>query len=101
MYTMFVGKEAAGIICGTGCMYILLAIARSQVLSALRFFFEQQPQYDLAGEVMHTEHLLIQINNAKPDIVLLDWKLPGQPDAKLLTRCKALLDPPKVIALGD
>lgn len=56
---------------------ILFADGRPQVRRALRFFLEQQPEFEIAGEVESGSALLRAVQEHAPDVVLLDWELPG------------------------
>ena len=85
---------------GIEFMRVLLASIRLQMAHALRFFLDQQPHVHLVGEVAHTADLLRKAADTKPDIVLLDWELPGQPDALLLDGLRAGAEQRKVIVLG-
>ena len=58
-------------------MRVLLADDQANVRSALRLLLAQEPDLDIAGEVTETEELLVQVEATCPDLVLLDWELPG------------------------
>jgi DNA-binding NarL/FixJ family response regulator len=58
-------------------MRVLLADDQSQVRSALRLLLEQEPELSIVGEVATAGELLTQIEETCPDVVLLDWELPG------------------------
>jgi len=81
-------------------MRVLLADDQSKVRSALRLVLEQQPGVQVLGEAVDTTGLLDWMKTACPDVVLLDWELPGPPDDDVLSilhvRCPRL----KVIALS-
>jgi DNA-binding NarL/FixJ family response regulator len=65
-------------------MHILLADNQVAVRSALRFLLEQEPGMCLVGEAAEAEELLAQDAATQPDLVLLDWELPGSQPADLL-----------------
>lgn len=82
-------------------MRILLADDQSKVRSALRLLLEQEPDINVLGEAVDATGLLDWVRVACPDLVLLDWELPGQQQpvdllATLRTRCPHVL----VIALS-
>ena len=81
-------------------MRVLLADDQSKVRSALRLLLEQQPGLSVVSEAAEAEDLLAQVEATQPDLVLLDWELPGlRADDRLpalRTRCPRL----KVIALS-
>jgi len=58
-------------------MRILLADDQTKVRSALRLLLEQEPGLSIVGEVAEAEDLLAQVQKTQPDLVLLDWELPG------------------------
>jgi DNA-binding NarL/FixJ family response regulator len=58
-------------------MRIILADDQAKVRSALRLLLEQEPGMDVVGEVAEAEALAIEVKDAHPDLVLLDWELPG------------------------
>lgn len=58
-------------------MRILLADDQAKVRSALRFLLEQQPDIEILGEAVDATGLLDWLTAACPDLVLLDWELPG------------------------
>jgi DNA-binding NarL/FixJ family response regulator len=65
-------------------MHILLADNQVEVRSALRFLLEQEPGMCLVGEAAEAGELLAQEAALQPDLVLLDWELPGSQPADLL-----------------
>jgi len=65
-------------------MHILLADNQAEVRSALRFLLEQEPGMWVVGEAAEAEALLAQEAAIQPDLVLLDWELPGSQPADLL-----------------
>ncbi len=82
-------------------MCVLLADDQSKVRSALRLLLQQQSDIDVLGEAVDATGLLDWVRVTCPDLVLLDWELPGrQPSADLLaalrTQCPHLV----VIALS-
>lgn len=58
-------------------MLILLAERRSEVRFALRVLLERQSGLEVVGEVVNTKDLLNKVEGECPDLVLLDWDLPG------------------------
>jgi len=74
---------------------------QAKVRSALRLLLEHQLGVELLGEAVDTTGLLDWAKAACPDLVLLDWELPGLPSAALLPllhdRCPGL----RLIALSS
>jgi DNA-binding NarL/FixJ family response regulator len=58
-------------------MRILLAEHHSKVLRGLRMLIGAKTDHVIAGEVVDWESLREQAKETKPDLVLLDWDLPG------------------------
>jgi DNA-binding NarL/FixJ family response regulator len=75
-------------------MRVLLADDQAKVRSALRLLLDHQPGVQILGEAVDTTGLLDWVKATCPDLVLLDWELPGLPATALLPllqyRCRAL-----------
>lgn len=63
-------------------MRVFIADDQFKVRSALRLLLEQDPDVSVVGEVAEVADLLVQVKTVRPDIVLLDWELPGLRAAK-------------------
>jgi len=82
-------------------MRVLLADDQPKVRSALRLLLEQDPDMNVVGEATKAEELLAQVGATHPDLLLLDWELPGlQPADPLLPVLRALCPHLSVIALS-
>lgn len=82
-------------------MRVLLADDRVKVRSALRLYLEQEPGIQIVGEAADTTGLLLAMTNKAPDLVLLDWELPGLPAAQLLRLLRYERPSLKVIAMSS
>lgn len=58
-------------------MQVLLADDQLKVRSALRIILEQQPGVEVVGETDDADGLMVQVDAIHPDLILLDWELPG------------------------
>jgi len=58
-------------------MRILLADEQTRVRLALQILLSQEPGVTVVGEAVEAADLLAQIRATRPDLVLLDWGLPG------------------------
>ena len=81
-------------------MHILLADKQVEVRSALRFLLEQELGMRVVGEAAEANALLAQDMATAPDIVLLDWELPGAQATDLLLALRSRCHSTIVIALS-
>lgn len=81
-------------------MDILLASARPDLRFALEVLLREQPGVTVTGTATGTEGLLALVGSTSPELVILDWDLPGRPPADVLARVRALDPPPYLIVLG-
>ena len=58
-------------------MRVLLADGKPALRSAMRLLLEQEADVNIVAEVADVEMLLAAAEQARPDLVLLDWELPG------------------------
>lgn len=58
-------------------MRVLLADDQPALRSAVRLLLEQESGVDIVAEVADTQSLLAKTGDLHPDLVLLDWELPG------------------------
>ena len=63
---------------------ILIGDAQPRVRFGLRLLLEQQPGWRVAGEAVDAQALIKAVLSSCPDLVLLDWELPGMPARELL-----------------
>ena len=63
---------------GDRMMRVLIADDQPQVRSALRLLLRQDPAMVVVGEAGDAEEALKLAATRTPDLVLLDWELPGQ-----------------------
>ncbi len=82
-------------------MYILIADDQPKVRSALRLLLEQEPGLSVIGESTDAQALLAQVTATCPDLVLLDWELPGiQSRSNLIVTLRALCPRLRVVVLS-
>lgn len=58
-------------------MRIIIADDQANVRSALALLLEQEPQLTVVAEAADVVGLLQAIHRCQPDLLLLDWELPG------------------------
>lgn len=81
-------------------MRIMLADNRRKVRFALRALLEQQAGLEVIGEAVDAQYLLAQVEEDCPDVVLLDWELPGMAPADLMSALRRECADVLVVALS-
>jgi DNA-binding NarL/FixJ family response regulator len=81
-------------------MRVLLADKNPEVRSALHLLLEEKTGVNVIGEVGNSYDLLWQLNPLRPDLLLLDWELPGTKSAELLNILHRQYPELKVFALS-
>ena len=82
-------------------MRVLLADDQLPVRSALRLLLEQEPDFQVVGETADATGLLLAAAEKAPDLVLLDWELPGLPADQLLRLLQYERPSLKIIAMSS
>jgi len=77
---------------------IFLAEGENHVRQAIRISLDQQEGINVSGEARHAESLLAQVGQHPPDVILLDWHLPGMNPQRLLSVLKEFCPGTKIIA---
>jgi DNA-binding NarL/FixJ family response regulator len=85
-------------------MRVLLADDQAWLRSALRLLLEQQADIEVVGEAAEANVLLSIIQAVSPDLLLLDWELPGAgangSGARLLRRIRTCCPRVSVIVMS-
>ncbi len=76
---------------------ILLADDNSDLRSALRLLLETRLEWKLISEARDMEHVLAQIEDTRPDCLILDWELPGRPLRERVSVLRTLIPGLRVI----
>jgi two-component system, NarL family, nitrate/nitrite response regulator NarL len=63
---------------------ILIGDVQPRVRFGLRLLLEQQPGWIVTGQAADAQALLDYLRFGCPDLVILDWELPGMPAQELL-----------------
>lgn len=80
-------------------MRVLLADDEPKVRSALRLILEQLQEVESVDEATDSESLTLKLQSNPPDLLLVDWELPGlDPEASFLDLNSII--PMKVIVLS-
>jgi DNA-binding NarL/FixJ family response regulator len=80
-------------------MRVLLATKQSDLRLALEVLVGEEPGVTVIGAVSETEGLRALLRITQPDLVLLDWDLPGRP-LDVLSEAHVLDQHPCFIVLG-
>ena len=81
-------------------MRILLADDQERVRFAMRVSLEHQAGVSIIGEVQDAAELLDALEEFKPDLVVLDWLLPGLSEIGALPTLRAIVPALRVIAVS-
>jgi DNA-binding NarL/FixJ family response regulator len=81
-------------------MLILVADDEPKVRFGLYVLLQRRPGFEVVGEAKDAEDLLAQIKRSCPDLVLLDWELPGMRAVDLLSALQSVCRDLVVIALS-
>ena len=79
---------------------ILLADDNPDLRSALRLLLETRLDIELIIEARDMEHVLAQVEDSRPDCIILDWELPGRPIHERVAVLRSLVPGLKVIAFS-
>jgi DNA-binding NarL/FixJ family response regulator len=82
-------------------MNIVLAVRHAHVRLALELVLSEEPGVTVVGEASEAEGMLALARTARPDLVLLEWGLPGRPTPDVLAAAQALARPVRFLVLGD
>jgi two-component system, NarL family, response regulator, fimbrial Z protein, FimZ len=79
---------------------ILLADDNNDARSALALLLETRLGASIVGEASTMEGLLEQAAGIRPDIVLLDWELPGKPETDRIVVIRSVSPGSRVIVIS-
>jgi DNA-binding NarL/FixJ family response regulator len=82
-------------------MHILIADDQPRVCSAVRLLLEQQPEVEKVEEAVSAQKLLDCAINHMPDLIFLDWELPGRRPKELITDMRCLCPDIYVIVMDS
>lgn len=81
-------------------MRVSVVEAHDHVRTALCFILEAQPDLQLVGAFDSRPDLVVRLLALRPDVVLLDWDLPGQLARQFLVAAHRVPAPPRIIVLS-
>ena len=80
---------------------VLLADTQPHVRSALRILMNLEGGFVIVGEAVEAGDMLAQIRVTRPDLVLLDWGLPGLLAIGSIPAMRSLFPDLKIIVLSS
>jgi DNA-binding NarL/FixJ family response regulator len=81
-------------------MRVLVADNDPRVRAAINMFFKCEPELSIVGESTNASSFLAQAKALRPDLVLIDWELPGSSVTVLIEWLKEAEKPAKIIVLS-
>jgi DNA-binding NarL/FixJ family response regulator len=81
-------------------MRVLLAAKNHHLRISLELLVSEEPGMQVIGAVSETEGLQALIKSSQPDLVILDWDLPGRQLRELLGDLRRQFVASKFIVLG-
>lgn len=82
-------------------MRIVIADDQASVRSALKLLLEEQPGWQIVGEAHDVMSLFSILRTVRPDIILLDWELPGLMHAGRLAALRVQCPELQVLVLSS
>lgn len=79
---------------------IFVAESENHVRAALSLLIEHQPEMRLTGAVYDIESLLAQVCQQAPDVILLDWNLPGMNPQRLTRTLREYCPDTRLVAIS-
>lgn len=70
-------------------MNVVLAVRQAHTRLALELVLCEEPGVTVVGTASESEGLLALMQTARPDLVVLEWGLPGRPAETLLEAARA------------
>lgn len=81
-------------------MNVVLAVRYASARLALELALSEEPGVTVVGAASETEGMLALARAAQPDLVLLEWGLPGRPAPDVLAESQAFTCPIRFLVLG-
>lgn len=81
-------------------MRVAVVEGHDHIRAALCFLIEAQPGIQLLGAFGPWPDLTVRLLALRPDVVLLDWELPGHLAERVLRAARRAPSPPRVVVLS-
>ena len=82
-------------------MNVLLATTHPDLRLSLELLLSEEPDVNVVGTVSESAGLLALLHTARPEIVISDWELPGQPLVEILRETNQSTPQTKFIILVE
>ena len=82
-------------------MHIILADHHPQALWALKTMLQEKPKLEVTAEATDACNLLTLAEENPPDLILMDWELPGGSIDDLITELHMLKPKPVVVVMSS
>lgn len=82
-------------------MRIVLAIKETNLRLAVEMLLSEEPGLRVVGVASEPRGLLALVDTTCPDVVVVDWRLPGKPSTEVLKELRLRESPPKTIVIGQ
>ncbi len=82
-------------------MRIVIALKDTDLRLSIELLLSEEPGILIVGSAIDTQGLLALIDASSPNLVLLDWDLPGESLREVIGHIKACKSPPEIILLGS
>jgi len=82
-------------------MNVVLAIRHADARLALELLLSEEPGLSIVGAASETAGLLALAQTARPDLIVVEWRLPGRPLREILTEVQRLTDKVTILVLGQ
>lgn len=82
-------------------MRVVLAVQHRDLGLALQLYLDAEPGASVVGTATEAASLRALLRTAYPDLIILDWNLPGYASIQLLAEVKRVRSSPQIIVLGD
>ena len=82
-------------------MNIIIADHSSEVRSKLKSFLEEIPGTTIVGEASQLEETFSMVSNLKPEVVILNFPMPGEDGLSNIQQIKKLPEPPILMIVSN
>jgi two-component system response regulator DesR len=81
-------------------MRIVLAIGDANLRLALDLMLSEEPGAEIVATASNSEGMIALVKTLQPEVLMLDWELPGKPIHELLLEITQQPIQPKILVFG-